>query len=40
MNSPRSNVKLEAQVNSEFGEFAIHEKLRKREIHWKKNEGI
>ena len=30
MNSPRSNVKLEGQMNSEFDEIAIHGKLMKR----------
>ena len=26
MNSPRSNVKLKGQMNSEFDEFSIHRK--------------
>ena len=34
MNSPWSNVKLEGQMSSEFDEFAIHQKLMKREIKW------
>ena len=40
MNSPRSNVKLEGQMNSEFDEFAIHGKLRKRGINWNQNQVI
>ena len=32
MNSPRSNVKLKGQINSEFDEFAIDGKLMKIEI--------
>ena len=40
MNSPRSNVKLEGQMNSEFDEFAIHGKLKKRGIPWNQNQVI
>ena len=40
MNSPRPNVKLEGQMNSEFDEFAIHGKLRERGIHWNQNKVI
>ena len=40
MNSPRSNVKLEGQINLEFDEFAIHEKLMKRGIEWNQNQVI
>ena len=40
MNSPRSNVKLKGQINSEFDEFAIHGKLRKRGIQLNQNQVI
>ena len=40
MNSPRSNVKLMGQMNSEFDEFAIHGKLMKIEIQRNQNEVI
>ena len=40
MNSPRSNVKLKGQMNSEFNEFAIHGKLMKIGIQRNKNKVI
>ena len=40
MNSPRSNVKLKGQINSEFNEFAIHGKLMKIEIQRNQNQVI
>ena len=36
MSSAWSNVKLKGQMNSEFDEFTIHEKLMKRGIQWTK----
>ena len=40
MNSPRSNVKLEGQMNLEFDEFAIQGKLMKIEIQRNQNKAI
>ena len=40
MNSPRSNVKLMGQMNSEFDEFAIHGKMIKIEIQKNQNQVI
>ena len=40
MNNAQSNVKLKGQMNSEFDEFAIHEKLIKRKIQWNENQVI
>ena len=40
MNSPRSNVKLKGQMNSEFTQFAIHVKLMKTRIQKNQNQVI